>query len=115
MKKPITAFLVCTLLGIGAATAQISMPQPGAPGSSPDSAVRIIATSDLMVDRYIKRWLRTHYPGWDADPHEFTEFGPERYAVVYVTKKDNPGRRVYFRIKSRLNDPNDDQDGAFPF
>ena len=56
------------------------------------------ATNDLMVDRQIKRWLKTHYPGWDAEPHEFQELGIERYAVVYITSTNNPGRRVYFRV-----------------
>ena len=26
----------------------------------------------------------------------------ERYAVVYITSSNNPGRRVYFRVQSRL-------------
>ncbi len=65
---------------------------------SPDSAVRIVATSELMVDRSIKRWLRQHYPGWDAEPHEITEIGMDRYAVVYISSPNNPSRRVYFRI-----------------
>jgi hypothetical protein len=69
------------------------------------NAVRLVATNDLMVDRFIKRWLRTHYPGWDAEPHEFQEMGPERYAVVYITSPNNPGRRVYFRVqKNQMED-----------
>ena len=65
---------------------------------SPDTAVRLVVTNDLMVDRFIKRWLHQHYPGWDADPHEFTEIGTERYAVVYITVgRTSAGRRVYFR------------------
>jgi hypothetical protein len=109
--KALQSLIFCALF-TGVAGAQINMPTPGQPGSSPDSAVRIVATSDLMVDRFIKRWLRTHYPGWDADPHEFMEIGMERYAVVYITSPNNPGRRVYFRVKSRMNDPDDD--GGFP-
>jgi hypothetical protein len=108
MKSIRGAIIVVTLLGAGAASAQINMPQPGLPGSSPDFAVRIVATSELMVDRFIKRWLRTHYPGWDSDPIEFMDIGPERYAVVYITSANNPGRRVYFRVQSRMNDPMDD-------
>ncbi len=73
------------------------MPNPTAPGGSIESAVRIVAPNDIMVDRFIARWLRTHYPGWDADPHEIRELGNERYAVVYITSPNNPGRRVYFR------------------
>ena len=78
---------------------------------SPDSAVRIIATSDLMVDRSIKRWLRQHYPGWDAEPHEFTEIGMDRYAVVYISTSNQPSRRVYFRI---AKSPNDDMESGIP-
>ena len=114
MKTLRNALVLVTLLGAGgAAYAQINMPNPGAPGGSPDTAVRIIATSDLMVDRYIKRWLRTHYPGWDADPHEYMEIGMERYAVVYITSSNNPGRRVYFRVKSSMSETDDDR-GPFP-
>ncbi len=76
------------------------------------SAVRIVATNEVMVDRFIQRWLRTHYPGWDADPHEFTEVGPERYAVVYITSPNNPGRRIYFRVQKHQNE--DDTMGMPP-
>lgn len=111
--KPLRATLIfCSLLGAaGAASAQVDLPPPGTPGSSPDTAVRIHATSDLMVDRFITRWLRSHYPGWDADPHEFTEIGTERYAVVYITSPNKSGRRVYFRVSSRLDD---EDEAAFP-
>jgi hypothetical protein len=102
-----------TLLGAGAASAQINMPNPQTPGGSMDSAVRLVVTSDLMVDRQISRWLRTHYNGWDADPHEFKEFGDERYAVVYITHKDHPARRVYFRLLKSHADP-DSQGPDFP-
>lgn len=111
MKTFRTTLIVCALLGAaGAAGAQVQLPDPGAPGNSPDTAVRIVATSDLMVDRFIKRWLRAHYPGWNADPHEFREIGIERYAVVYITSPDHPARRVYFRVSGRLQD----DDGGFP-
>ena len=102
-----------TLLGVGTASAQINMPNPQMPGGSLDSAVRLVVTSDLMVDRQIARWLRTHYNGWDADPHEFQEIGDERYAVVYITHKDHPGRRVYFRLLRSHADP-DNQGPDFP-
>jgi hypothetical protein len=93
------SLVAITLLGIApGAFAQINIPNPQAPGNSPESAVRLVATSDLMVDRFIDRWIRTHYPGWNADPHEFTEIGFERYAVVYITSTNNPGRRIYFRV-----------------
>lgn len=106
--------LIVTLLGAaGVASAQVNLPPPDLPGSSPDQAVRIMGTNDLMIDRFIQRWLRTHYPGWDADPIEFREIGPERYAVVYITSQNNPGRRVYFRVQSRMGDPEDDR-GGFP-
>ena len=100
-----------TLLGFASvAGAQLNMPNPAQPGGSPESAVRLVVTSDMMVDRYIARWLRAHYPGWDADPHEFMEIGTERYAVVYITSPNNPGRRVYFRIASTNHD-----DDSMPF
>jgi hypothetical protein len=101
-----------TLLGVAAiAGAQINMPNPNTPGGSFNTAVRIVATSDLMIDRFINRWIRTHYPGWSADPHEFTAMGDERYAVVYITHPDNPGRRVYFRVVESHADP----DASSPF
>src|SRR5687768_14630031 len=109
MKTIRAALIVCTLLGAaGAANAQINMPDPSAPGATPDNAVRIVASSDIMVDRFIKRWLRSHYPGWDAEPHEFTEIGMQRYAVVYITGPNNAGgRRVYFRLATAMHDDDD--------
>jgi hypothetical protein len=107
-------FAAVTLLGFAsAAGAQLNIPNPGAPGASVETAVRIMAPSDMMIDRFIKRWLRTHYPGWDADPHEFTQIGNERYAVVYITSPDNPGRRVYFRL-IRSEREEKEGDGTFP-
>ena len=110
--KTLECLVVITLLGFAPdAFAQISMPNPTAPGASPESAVRIVSTNELMVDRFIQRWLRTHYPGWDANPHEFTEIGMERYAVVYITSPNNPGRRVYFRV---MKDQNEEDSSPFP-
>jgi hypothetical protein len=101
--------VIVTLLGAGGlAFAQVNMPPPGLPGSSPDYAVRVVAQNELMVDRFVQRWLRTHYPGWDSDPIQYQDIGMEKYAVVYITSPNNPGRRVYFRVQSRLNDPMDD-------
>jgi hypothetical protein len=106
--KIIRQLAAVTLLGLATmAGAQINMPNPNTPGGSFNTAVRIVATSEIMVDRFIKRWLRTHYPGWDAEPHEFTDMGDERYAVVYITHTDNPGRRVYFRVVGSHADPDD--------
>ena len=113
MKTIRTALIAATLLAAGAAVAQVNMPNPQAPGNSMDSAVRVIATNDFMVDRFIKRWLRTHYPNWHADPHEYMELGNERYAVVYISSKDNPSRRIYFRVKSRPGEDGDERD-PFP-
>lgn len=107
--KTVVSLLAVILLGAaGAATAQVNLPNPQAPGASPDTAVRITATNEMMVDRFIKRWLRQHYPGWDADPHEFQEIGLERYAVVYITSPNNPGRRVYFRVYKSQAEENRD-------
>ncbi len=106
--KFIRQLAAVTLLGLAAAAgAQINMPNPNAPGGSMNTAVRLVATSEIMVDRQIKRWLRTHYPGWDAEPHQFQDMGEERYAVVYITHPDNPGRRVYFRVLQSHADPDD--------
>ena len=111
MKALRTALIMCTLLGIaGAAGAQVNIPDPGAPGNSPETAVRILATSELMVDRFIQRWLRAHYPNWHHDPHEMMDIGMERYAVVYISSPDKPGRRIYFRVQSRIGE----EDGGFP-
>ena len=111
--KPFARSLAITLLGGASfALAQVNIPNPQSPGLSVDSAVRIMATSDLMVDRSIKRWLRQHYPGWDAEPHEFMEIGMDRYAVVYISTSNQPSRRVYFRIAKSPND--DGMDSGFP-
>jgi hypothetical protein len=40
------------------------------------------------------------------------EMGPERYAVVYITSPNNPGRRVYFRVQKHQNE--DDTMGIPP-
>ena len=113
MKYIRSALVTATLLVAGAAIAQINMPNPQAPGNSMESAVRVIATNEFMIERFIKRWLRTHYPNWDADPHEYMEFGDERYAVVFIRSSENPSRRVYFRIQSRPGEDVDDRD-PFP-
>lgn len=112
--KFISRIAAISLLGLGIAQAQITMPNPSAPGGSFESAVRLVSTSDLMLDRQISRWLRTHYKGWDAQPHEFQDMGDERYAIVYITHKEYPPRRVYFRILRSQADP-DNQSSDFPF
>jgi len=105
----IKLFVAVTLLGAASvAGAQINMPDPTAPGGSYQTAIRLVATNEMMVDRQIKRWLRTHYPGWDAEPHEFTDLGNERYAIVYITAPNNPGRRIYFRVSKSQAEDNDD-------
>ena len=105
--KTIHVAIVAGLLFSATASAQVNLPQPGAPGSTPDTAVRIVG-SEIMADRFISRRLRTHYPGWSADPIEYTEIGFQRYAVVTIRAENNPSRRVYFRIQKQLNDPTDD-------
>jgi hypothetical protein len=108
----LTTLLAITLLGSASlAHSQVNIPNPTAPGMSRESAVRVVAASDIMVDRFIKRWLQQHYPGWDAEPYDISEIGAERYAVVYITSSNNPGRRVYFRITSNYTD---DGDSGFP-
>ena len=107
--KSFVSLLAVTLLGAApGAFAQVNLPNPQAPGSSPDTAVRITATNEMMVDRFIRRWLRQHYPGWDAEPHEFQDIGMERYAIVYITSPNNPGRRVYFRVFRSQSEENND-------
>jgi hypothetical protein len=111
--KTLTSLVASALLGVGViASAQINMPDPSAPGGSMDTAVRVIAANDLMIDRFITRWLRAHYPGWDADPYEVQELGTERYAVVYIRSPDKGGRRVYFRLQRNQSDP--DESSPFP-
>jgi hypothetical protein len=113
--KSIRRLAATVLLGLAAAAnAQVNLPDPNAPGGSFNTAVRIVATSDLMIDRSIARWLRKHYPGWDADPHEFQDMGDERYAVVYISHPDHAGRRVYFRVLSSHADPDSSAPGS-PF
>jgi hypothetical protein len=112
--KVLTSLVAITLLGVSsAAMAQVNVPDPSAPGMSPGTAVRIHSTSDLMVDRVITSWLRKHYPGWTAEPHEFQEIGFERYAVVYITSPNTPGRRVYFRVLTSQSD--DDTNAGYPY
>ena len=101
----LSILLTMTLLGAAPlARSQVNIPNPNSPGMSPQSAVRLVAPSDFMVDRQIQRWLQHHYPGWNAQPHEITEIGMERYAVVYITAPNNPGRRIYFRLAKGEND-----------
>jgi hypothetical protein len=110
--KTLASITAAVLLGTATlAMAQVNLPKPGTPGMSPDSAVRLLATSDLMVDRQIKSWLRRYYPGWTADPHQFIEIGFERYAVVFINSQDQPGRRVYFRVQKH---PMEDDQAPFP-
>jgi hypothetical protein len=110
--RTVKGLLIVALLGAAsAATGQVNIPDPSVPGSSMMNAVRVVATNDLMVDRFIKRWIRTHYPGFDADPYEVQEFGSERYAVVYITAAKEPGRRVYFKLNKSIRD---DEDSPFP-
>jgi len=110
--QALKSLLIVTLLGAASvAGAQVNIPDPNLPGGSMNTAVRIVATNELMVDRYIKRWLRTHYPGWDAEPYDIQELGMERYAIVYITSSNNPGRRVYFKLNKTVND---DDDSGFP-
>jgi hypothetical protein len=110
--RALKSLIVVTLLGIAsAASAQVNIPDPSQPGASMNTAVRIVAPNELMADRYIKRWLRTHYPGWDAEPYEIQELGMERYAIVYITSSSNPGRRVYFKLNQTVHD---DDDNGFP-
>ncbi len=106
--------ILCTLLAAGVAFAQINMPDPTLPGGSPNTAVRIVATSEMMIDRTIKRWLRTHYPGWEAEPYDIQDMGPERYAVVYISATNQTRRRIYFRLIADQNDP-DARDSSSPF
>lgn len=101
-------FAVILLGAASGASAQINMPDPTAPGGSFQTAIRLVVTNEMMVDRQISRWLRTHYPGWDAQPHEFSDLGNERYAIVYITSPNNPARRVYFRVSKSQAEQNDD-------
>jgi hypothetical protein len=110
--KPFATSLAIILLGAASfALAQVNLPNPQTPGMSPETAVRLMVTSDLMLDRSINRWLRQHYPGWNADPHEIMEIGMERYAVVFISTSNQPSRRVYFRIASS---PGEDSEAGFP-
>jgi aspartate/methionine/tyrosine aminotransferase len=112
--KILNSLIAITLLGAtSVAGAQVNIPNPQMPGGSYESAVRLIVTNDVMLDRQIARWLHVHYPGWDADPHEFQNLGEERYAIVYITSPNNPGRRVYFRLQRSQAEGNDDP-GSFP-
>jgi hypothetical protein len=113
--KTLRSLVAITLLGAASvAGAQINMPNPQQPGGSYESAVRLVVTNDMMLDRQIKRWLRSHYPGWDADPHEFQDLGNERYAIVYITSPNNPGRRVYFRVQKHQNEDDMSTGTGFP-
>ena len=110
--KLLPKLVAATLLGAASlAVAQVDIPDPSIPGGSMNTAVRIVATNDLMIDRFINRWIRTHYPGWDADPYQIQELGPDRYAVVYITAPGKTARRVYFKVNKSIRD---DDDTGFP-
>lgn len=112
--KTLHSLVAITLLGAASvASGQINIPNPQLPGGSYESAVRLVVTNEVMLDRQIKRWLRTHYPGWDAEPHEFRDLGNERYAIVYITSPDNPGRRVYFRVQKHQNEDDMEPGASF--
>lgn len=103
--KTLKILAAVTLLGAGSfSIGQVNLPNPQAPGNSPDSAVRLVVTSDLMVERQISRWLRQHYPGWHADPYEVTNIGMEKYAVVFISSPQAGGKRVYFRLMRHQNE-----------
>ena len=102
------SLLAVTLLGAASiAGAQLKMPHPAEPGMSMDSAVRLLVTSELMVDRSIQRWLRRHYPGWDAQPHEIRHFGDEVYAIVNISAQNQTDRKVYFRLMQHQKEEDD--------
>jgi hypothetical protein len=112
--KTLKILVAITLLGTATvAGAQVNIPNPQVPGGSYESAIRLMATNEMMVDRQIKRWIHVHYPGWSADPHEFQDLGEDRYAIVYITSPNNPGRRVYFRVLRSQTEGNNDP-GGFP-
>ena len=112
--KTLNSLVAITLLGAASvAGAQVNIPDPQLPGASMQSAVRLVVTNEMMLDRQIKRWIHAHYPGWNADPHEFQNLGEERYAIVYITSANNPGRRVYFRVQRSQADGNNEP-GSFP-
>ena len=112
--KILNSLVAITLLGAASvAGAQINIPNPQLPGGSFESAVRLVVTNEMMLDHQIKRWIHAHYPGWDADPHEFQNLGDERYAIVYITSHNNPGRRVYFRVQKSQAESNNEP-GSFP-
>ena len=110
MNKLTTLTAIALLGATTPALSQVNIPNPQAPGNSPESAVRLVVTSEVMVDRAITRWLRQHYPGWDADPHEITEIGMERYAIVRISSPNNDNRRIYFRLLRHQNE----EDSGFP-
>lgn len=109
----IVSLLAASLLGTATgAFAQVNMPNPQLPGSSPHNPVRLVSTSDLMVDRAIRRWLNQHYPGWSADPHEIREIGFDRFAIVNISAPNQQDRRVYFKLATKQTD--DDPQEGFP-
>ena len=114
MKTLKNTLILCMLLGASGAFAQINMPDPTLPGSSMNNPVRIVATSELMIDRHIRRWLRQHYPGWDAEAFEMQDMGHERFAVVRISATNQQSRRVYFRVIANQNDP-EARESTFPF
>ncbi len=108
MKYPVLVVLLLVLFGATSAPAQINMPPPGSPGSSPDTAIRLNATSELMVDSMIRRWMRANYRGWSYSSPEMMEVGDRRYAVVTASSAGQGSRRVYFYVTSRVGaDPDE--------
>jgi hypothetical protein len=112
--KSLVSFSAVILLGLSGlmpAQAQINMPNPMSPGMSPSSAVRLVANNDIMVEHFIHRWLQSHYPDWTAEPYEYSQIGPDRYAVVYISTANEPSRKVYFRVQQH---PMDDGESPWP-
>jgi hypothetical protein len=109
----IASLLAASLwVAASAAFAQINLPNPQLPGSTPHNPVRLVSTSDLMVDSAVRRWLNQHYPGWTADALEFREIGFARFAVVNISAPNQADRQVYFKLATQQND--DDAQDGFP-
>jgi hypothetical protein len=119
MKRTLPILLACALLGACASNAggggssppgQVNMPAPGGVGSSPETAVRIRAMSDITIEMEIRRWMRRYFPNWNYGPYERMELGDRQYAIVTASNPGSGGsatRRIYFDVTKKQGDDDD--------
>ena len=112
MKTLRTALILRALLGLPAPQARRStFRTPAARATRPTARCASWPPTNSWSTASSSAGCATHYPCWNAEPHEFMDIGMERYAVVYISSANTPGRRIYFRVQSRMAE---DDEAGFP-